>query len=95
MSFTALFGTIYRTHCTFLYYSCVSLYYFSQFLHLCTVLSVKNFMFPQNKRIPNKPKLTNLLCINDTRNDNVIVQFTKDYLVFNEDERVDGRSENF
>ena len=95
MSFTVFFGTIYSPHCTFLYYSWVSLYYFSQLLHLSTVLSVKKFLFQQNKRIPNRPKLTNLLSINDTCNDNVIVQFTKDYLVFNEDERVDGRSENF
>ena len=51
----------------FWYYSWVSLYYFSYFLHLFTVLSVKSFQFQQNKRISNKPVIQ------------LIVRFSKIY----------------
>ena len=51
----------------FWYYSWVSLYYFSYFLHLSTVLSVKSFQFQQNKRISNKPVIQ------------LIVRFSKIY----------------
>ena len=38
-----VFVTIYRSHCTFWYYSCVSLYYFSYIWTLFIILSAKNF----------------------------------------------------
>ena len=41
----------------FYYYLWVSLYYFSQFLFLLMVLSVKKILFQQNKRILNKSEI--------------------------------------
>ena len=41
--FIGLFAIIHRSYYTFWYYSWVSLYYFSYFLVLSTVLSVKKF----------------------------------------------------
>ena len=50
-----IFATIHESHCTFSYYSSVSLYYFSYLLALFTILSAKSFQFQQNKRISNRP----------------------------------------
>ena len=53
-----IFSIIHEFHCTFWYYSWISLYYFNQHLPLFTVLSAKNFQFLQNKRISNRPLVT-------------------------------------
>ena len=48
-----IFAIIHESHCTFWYYSWIPLYYFSQFLALSTVLSIKSFQFQLNKFFPN------------------------------------------
>ena len=50
-----IFVIIYKSHCTFWYYSWVLLYYFSYFLALSIVLLAIIFQFQQNKRYPNTP----------------------------------------
>ena len=61
------FAIIHESHYTFLYYSWVSLSYFSYLLVLSTVLSTKSFQFQLNKLFPNRHYITlNMLrCKND------------------------------
>ena len=60
MDLIALFGIIHGSHCTFWYYSWVSLYYFSYFLDLSTVLSIKNFQFQLNNLFPIRLKYSTI-----------------------------------
>ena len=48
-----IFVIIHRSHCTFWYYSWISLYYFSYILVLFTVFLAKSFQFQLNELFPN------------------------------------------
>ena len=70
-----IFATIYGSHCTFWYNSWVPLYYFSEFIHLSTIISVKSFQFQKIRESQTDPYI--LVQIKPSNNIFFFLDFSK------------------